>query len=948
MATDGTFTQDFEVTTPLGKIGDFVWYDTNNNGVQDGGELGIAGVTVRLLNAAGTIVLMTDITDANGAYLFYPLYGGSYIVEVVAPASHIFSPPDQGGDTTDSDVSQVTGRTPVFLLDTCADLDIDAGLWNTTAAVVSSFQAYGEKKTKQVVLTWQTESESGTAGFYVERLDTLGTNQWVRVNDQLIPGMLESPSGGSYSVTDPVTPIGKEATYRLVEVETSGDFRYYGPYTVKATKPLPSADQAAKIASGEKALRTPKTAKPSVTQALPAPAMTVIMEATAAAPDRLRIEVVKPGLYAIAAADLASLGLSAEQAGTLIKDAGVSLTSRGETVGYTTAADGSALYFYGQGIDSNYAVANVYWLEVGSGSTMAPAKKLTPRTTVTSFVDKVHVEENTFAYPVLFDDPQVDFWMWDYLVAGDASLGTKTFAFSAPNALSGVKLEVQLQGITSVDQNNEHHAQIRLNGKTVGETRWDGAATNKATFTIPAGALKAGANQLQVVALLDSGIPYSLVALESFDVTYNRATKAVADQLILRTAATNAIRVDGLSSKTPLVLDLANPALPQLVAVVKASSSSTTSVTFNAAPGRDYLVAAPAGALRPQTITATVAAGLGGLSVDYLVVTHASLAEAAQTLADYRQNQGLSTAVVTTAQIYDEFNYGVADPGAVQAFIAAAGPRYVALLGEGSYDYKNYLGSNDSLVPTLMVPTDYGLAPSDVALADENSDGVPEEAIGRIPVLTAAEVQSAVDKIVAYEASGANSAALLAADDSDAGGTFAADSDAIGSLVPFQLQKAYLGPQSFAEVRSALLSSFSNGTSWINYVGHAGAMRLEDGGLLTTDDVASLGGGAHLPIVTALTCVVGNYGFPGGIAGLSEALVKQAGAGAIGVWSPTAQELNGLSVELGARFAQQLSDGGALGDVAAGALAAGAGDSIPVSVLYTYNLLGDPALRLQW
>ena len=32
---------------PLANLGDRVWYDTNNNGVQDGGERGISGVTVR-------------------------------------------------------------------------------------------------------------------------------------------------------------------------------------------------------------------------------------------------------------------------------------------------------------------------------------------------------------------------------------------------------------------------------------------------------------------------------------------------------------------------------------------------------------------------------------------------------------------------------------------------------------------------------------------------------------------------------------------------------------------------------------------------------------------------------------------------------------------------------------------------------------------------------------
>jgi hypothetical protein len=33
-----------------------VWLDKNANGVQDAGEAGIAGVTVKLLDSAGTVV----------------------------------------------------------------------------------------------------------------------------------------------------------------------------------------------------------------------------------------------------------------------------------------------------------------------------------------------------------------------------------------------------------------------------------------------------------------------------------------------------------------------------------------------------------------------------------------------------------------------------------------------------------------------------------------------------------------------------------------------------------------------------------------------------------------------------------------------------------------------------------------------------------------------------
>jgi hypothetical protein len=57
--------------------------------VQDPGEEGIAGVTVRLFAADGTTLLATTTTDANGAYLFAGLNAGTYTVVVTDTAGKL-------------------------------------------------------------------------------------------------------------------------------------------------------------------------------------------------------------------------------------------------------------------------------------------------------------------------------------------------------------------------------------------------------------------------------------------------------------------------------------------------------------------------------------------------------------------------------------------------------------------------------------------------------------------------------------------------------------------------------------------------------------------------------------------------------------------------------------------------------------------------------------------
>ena len=97
-------TVDAGLYSPKGSIGDYVWKDQNNNGVQESGEPAVAGVIVQLLNATTSAVLATDTTNAQGLYLFPNLESGTYQVKVVTtslPAGCVISSQqDQGGDDT--------------------------------------------------------------------------------------------------------------------------------------------------------------------------------------------------------------------------------------------------------------------------------------------------------------------------------------------------------------------------------------------------------------------------------------------------------------------------------------------------------------------------------------------------------------------------------------------------------------------------------------------------------------------------------------------------------------------------------------------------------------------------------------------------------------------------------------------------------------------------------
>src|SRR5206468_11795616 len=76
-----------------GAIGDFVWNDLNHNGIQDGGEPGIPGVTMQLWDSTQTTMLQSTVTTAGGLYQFSGLCADTYTVVVpTSPPGFTTSP----------------------------------------------------------------------------------------------------------------------------------------------------------------------------------------------------------------------------------------------------------------------------------------------------------------------------------------------------------------------------------------------------------------------------------------------------------------------------------------------------------------------------------------------------------------------------------------------------------------------------------------------------------------------------------------------------------------------------------------------------------------------------------------------------------------------------------------------------------------------------------------
>ncbi len=255
------------------------------------------------------------------------------------------------------------------------------------------------------------------------------------------------------------------------------------------------------------------------------------------------------------------------------------------------------------------------------------------------------------------------------MVGGNPTYGSKAFTINLPGAAGSGQgtLKVQLVGDTAT----QHHARVTLNGQSVGESTWLGMTAHGFQVTFDASLLQDGNNTVQVTAVLDPGVSYSLFYVDSFDVTYARTYQAVNGQLIARGDGNAVVSVDGFSDAGISVFDLTDPRKPRQVTALTVDQPAAGRYRASfvpATPTTPYLVLTGGAVKQPVSVAADQVSTLKKTTnrADYLIIAPALLKAAAQELADYRSVHGLKSMVVDFQDVVDEFNYGVLLTGSDQ------------------------------------------------------------------------------------------------------------------------------------------------------------------------------------------------------------------------------------------------------------------------------------------
>jgi hypothetical protein len=660
-----------------------------------------------------------------------------------------------------------------------------------------------------------------------------------------------------------------------------------------------------------------------------------------------RLRVGERGLYAVPFEEV----FDGRRRG--IPASSLRLSRQGEAVAFHLEPDngvfgpGSTLYFVSEGASLNpYGHEAVYELELaGAEGTRMPAAGASASGPSPSFHwQTVEREQNRYYQAGLVEAEDV--WLWDLLFAPV----TKSYPFAVSAlALTSTPslLEMRLQGVSDLAESPDHHLRVLVNGTLVAESTLEGKKPLRLTADIPAGVLREGENAVEIENLGDTGASYSMVMLDRFSLRYPRRLVAEGGKLEGSFSESGVAEVEGLADA--LVLDVTE--LP--------ARWLGSGARFRVEAGRRYLVVSAEAVLKPEVGNASASRLKSPRNrADYLVVGPRELLGAAEPLVELRRSEGLRSRAVSIEEVYSEFGYGEPTPEAVREFLSYAyhhwqkpSPRYVLLLGDATYDFKDYLGTGvENQVPPLMVKTTYLWTASDSAYGAVNGEDIlPDLAIGRLPGKTLEEARVMV---LAYEASGEalSGRAVLVADNADGAGDFEADAEEIARslLASRSPRRIYLGRLGVEATRTATVEAFDEGAGLLSYLGHGGIHLWAQENIFNSSQVSTLAPQSRQPLVLTLNCLNGYFHFPY-FNSLGEELVKAEGKGAVAAFSPSGLSLNGPAQLFHKALLSELLSGRhqRLGDAVLGAQSAYADSGAFPELLRIYLLLGDPALRLR-
>ena len=368
---------------------------------------------------------------------------------------------------------------------------------------------------------------------------------------------------------------------------------------------------------------------------------------------------------------------------------------------------------------------------------------------------------------------------------------------------------------------------------------------------------------------------------------------------------------------------------------------------------------------------------------DMLVIYHPIFEADIERYVEHRSTyNNIKVEAVDINKIYNEYSGGKVDPTAIRDFAKmlydrSSNFKYVLLVGDGTYDYKQLMPdvpdhnfipvyeTKESLSPINGFPTDDYFALLDDS-EGTNLVGQLDIAVGRLPVQTQDDFASLVDKFIHYDTSAETQGDWklklgFAADDEEARhviDTERLSNDTKARFPDFNHQKIYFdaflqestpGGTRFPDATKEINNAVFKGLLVLNYLGHGGPKGWAQERVLQVSDILSWDDFNKMPLLITATCTFTGYDEPT-VESAGESSILNPRGGAIGLYSTTRAVFASDNYRLvdsvyDTLFSREGGQLQTLGEIITRAKNNNFEDTMRINAR-KFSLIGDPAMRL--
>lgn len=613
---------------------------------------------------------------------------------------------------------------------------------------------------------------------------------------------------------------------------------------------------------------------------------------------------------------------------------------------------------------------------------------------------QVEVESNLFA---LLSSPigeDLDHMYWSQIFAPSVTGPSDSYKNIMVN-LEGiaslesenVQLKLFLKGAAGRSLFTRHHLNVFVNNimAPVGDFILENQEATNITLKIPSNYFFDGNNTIKIKVLGDLVVQdeYDIVYIDKLNINYPRYRRTSSDYLSLKNTIKNrVVKFDGYTSSQINVYDISkyNDTRKVQNVLVQYSNLGFNAI-FNTNDegdfllGRKYLVLTENRFLRSNQLSLIKGQTTLRSSenrADYIIIADSSIHHTFADFINHKSTQGLETKLVGLDQVFNEFDFGRKSPEAIRNFLNYAhqswqrpAPRYVLIVGDTSYDPKNYLdfGSVHHKVPGKFVKGQLYDYLSDHWFTTQDSESIhPQFIIGRIPSNNQREIENYLSKVISYEL-GETSPDLsrskkvsFFATKSDSLENFEGATQKLNELDVFSIagiSSQMISHQnlSLSQFNQRIIQEFDENNLFLTFNGHGAEDRWArgNGDVHFSNEQASALTNNTYPIVMAMNCLNASFTEADAtVVSLAEKLIFNESGGAIAIIGSNSMTTTSAQFHFVSNFFSQLgpinsfADGEnlRLGDLFNIAKVSLGESPYMRDVLYSYHLIGDPSLKL--